>query len=394
MPWGVAAAVGGALITSQGAKSAAGDQADAARDAAALEAEAAAQTREDLKPWVTGGVAAQNKLASYLGTGMGTTGTVNGMQSGLTRDQVREQLLSQYTKTIPGATPVKGGDNYAINSAFANAPSSAYAQGSPQTGVAQYGGSGDATNVPGWYDGRTPTPQSTDQIDEAGLNAAIEKYYADQAAQESAMKSDPTYGSLLKQYKDGADFKFDATDLQNEAGYQFGLDQGMQGLDRAQASRGNFLSGAAVKQATRYAQDYAGTKANDAYTRQAGTWSMNKSAFDTNKNSIYNFLTGQSTLGQNSAARVGASNQQAAQGGSNALLAAGNASSAATIAGSNALASGLNGAVNSYNTNNPNSAAGWNSLLSNNGGGYSGYTGYKGTVDPIANLNTTNGWTN
>lgn len=386
MPWAAAASIAGAVITSQGAKSAAGKQSSAARDAAALEAEAAERTREDLAPWVSAGVSAQNKLAGYLGTGMGTTGTVNGMQSGLTRDKLREQLVSQYTRNVqPGAatTPGASAQPYEFD-------------GFKRTGGdgVQYGGAGDATGVPGWYDNKTSTPGTTTEVDEVGLNAAIDKYYADQTAQEAKMASDPTYGSLLKQYKDGADFKFDATDLENEAGYQFGLNQGMLGIDRAQASRGNFLSGAAMKESTRYAQDYAGTKANDAYNRQASTWKTNLGAFNANKNQIYDFLSGQSTLGQNSAAKVGAAAQQSAQGGGNALLAAGNAASAGTIASSNALASGLNGAVNSYNTNNPNTAAGWNSLLNSNGGGYSGYTGYKGNVDPIANLNTTNGWTN
>jgi hypothetical protein len=75
-------------------------------------------------------------------------------------------------------------------------------------------------------------------------------------------------------------------------------------------------------------------------------------------------------------------------------MSAGNAQAAASIAGGNALQSGINQAANSYNsTNNLNSAAGWNNLLSQQGGGYSGYTGYTGMNDPIANLNTRNGWT-
>lgn len=383
---GLAVTAGSAIMSSQSSKKAGKQQAAAAADAQALEAEAAAQTREDLQPWVTGGNAAQNKLATYLGTGMGSTGMVNGMESGLTREKLREQLVGQYTRNVQSGAATPAGSS---------------AQPYQSTGISINTTPGAASGGQYWDDAdsaslaaKQATGQMTTEVDEAGLNAAMDKYYADQAAQEAKMASDPNYGSLLKSYKDGADFKFDATDLENEAGYKFGLDQGMKGIDRAQASRGNFLSGAAMKESTRYAQDYAGTKANDAYTRQAGTWSMNKSAFDTNKNSIYNFLTGQSTLGQNAAAKVGASNQQAAQGGSNAILAAGNASSAATIAGGNAIASGLNGAVNTYNTNNPNSAAGWNGLLNYGGGGYSGYTGYKGTVDPIANLNTTNGWTN
>ncbi|MNY83806.1 hypothetical protein D3C86_2268340 [compost metagenome] len=55
--------------------------------------------------------------------------------------------------------------------------------------------------------------------------------------------------------------------------------------------------------------------------------------------------------------------------------------------------SGANSLANAYRTNNPSTTQGWNTLLSNNGGGYSGYTGYVGGSDPIANLNTSRGWT-
>lgn len=354
MTWGAVAVAGAGLVSGMMSADAAGDAADqqsqSAANATAAQERANAQMRADLAPWTSTGAAAQNKLATYLGTStLGNTGTVNGLQSGLTRDQVREQLLSQYTKPSVAAP--------AQTSAPANL---------------QYGGDGDSTGVPGWYD-QKPAAEAAGQVDEAGLNAAIEKYYADQATQEKALQSDPNYGSLLKSYKDGADFKFDATDLQNEAGYQFGLDQGMKGIDRAQASRGNFLSGAAIKESTRYAQDYAGTKANEAYARQAGTWGMNKAGFDSNRNSIYNFLTGQSTIGQNAAARVGTNNQQTANSAAENMMASGTAQAAGTIAGSNALASAFNRTVNTANSSSSlNGAAGWNTLLASNNIGRSG----------------------
>lgn len=333
---GAAAAIGGSMITANAAGDAADQQSASAADATAARERAAAQMRQDLSPWTISGGAAQSALNQRLGLGLGTSGTVGGMQSGLTRDQVRQQLLSQYTKSVtPGApaAPAQTSGGLNLNG----------------NGL-QYGGEGDSTGVPGWYDQRTASPQSTQEVDEAGLNAAIEKYYTDQSAQEKAMASDPAYGSLLKQ--------FTGADLENDPGYQFGLNQGQLGIDRAQAARGNFLSGAAVKEAARYGNDYAGTKFNEAYSRDSS-----------DKSRIYNFLNGVSTLGQNSAAQVGSGALKVGDANAGNLLASGNAQSAATIAGGNALQSGINGAVNAYRG------------ASNNG--LSGYDyGFNGSSNP------------
>jgi hypothetical protein len=230
-------------------------------------------------------------------------------------------------------------------------------------------------------------------VDYEGLDAAIASYYDEVNAQNAAAQADPTYGSLLRPYRNGQEFSFTGQDLASDPGYQFGLNQGTQGIERAQAARGNFLSGAAIKEATRFNEDYAGTKFNDAYSRNLSTWNTNLGAYNQNRNTIYNFLTGQSTMGQNSAAQVGTNNQQTANAVGNNIMGAGNAQAAGAIAGSNALVSGLNGVANSFRDNNLNSAAGWNNLLANQGGGYSGYTGYTGTTDSIGNMNTQRGWT-
>lgn len=55
--------------------------------------------------------------------------------------------------------------------------------------------------------------------------------------------------------------------ITSDPGYQFGLGQGVQALDRSAASKGGLYSGAQQKASQRYGQDYAGTKLNDAYAR-------------------------------------------------------------------------------------------------------------------------------
>jgi hypothetical protein len=54
----------------------------------------------------------------------------------------------------------------------------------------------------------------------------------------------------------------------SDPGYQFGLQQGQQALDRKIAAMGGRVSGAALKQAARFGTDYATTGYNAAYQRK------------------------------------------------------------------------------------------------------------------------------
>lgn len=434
MPWAAAGAVVGAVITSSAAGDAADQQSQSAAAATAAQQQAAAQMRSDLSPWTTSGGAAQTRLNQFLGIGgAGGTGVTSmGLQTGLSPDQVRQQLTSRYTRAGAGAgggantSPAVIGSRpgssirttpmpYYENGAAAIAalgPLGAYQYFQDQSRAQGILNSDGSWNAPTDYSPSTGVGGASATIDEEGLNAAIQKYYDEQKAQDAQAASDPNYGSLLRAYHNGAEFdsgpafSFTGENLASDPGYKFGLDQGTQGIERGQASRGNFLSGSAMKELDRFNQDYAGTKFNDAFTRASSTygtnlnrrqneWTTNRNSYNQDRNSIYDFLTGVSRTGQNSAAQVGTSNNRAAEVAGNNLTTAGTAQSAATVAGGNALQSGINSAVNNYNsTNNLNSAAGWNNMLSRQGGGYSGYTGYTGgSNDPIANLNTQNGWT-
>lgn len=348
---GAAAALGGAAISASGARSAAGQQAAAADRATQAQLSAQQQQRSDLAPWVQAGVGANSALQRYLGLGgAGSGGTTSlGLPTGLSRDQVRDQLLSQYTRNVTGAptspaTQDQGNSSQQMTQAyFGNAP-----VGTPA--------------------------QQTSTVDEAGLNSAIDKYYAEQGVQNAAAAQDPNYGSLLRAYRNGEDFSFTGKDLASDPGYQFGLNQGTQGLDRAQASRGNFLSGAAVKEAARFNEDYAGTKFGDAFNRNLNTWNTNLGAYNDNRNRVFNFLNGVSTLGQNSAAGTGAAALNVGNNIANNALATGNANAASSVATGNALQSGINQAANAYNSYNNRQASGT---------GLSGYDfGYNGQSNP------------
>lgn len=397
---GAVAGVAGAAISSSGARSAANAQAGASQEAQAMQMMAQAQMRSDLAPWVDAGKSAQNQLSRYLGTGTGGNQVSSaGLGMGLTPDQVRQQLLSRYTtqqrldaqgnaQPNPFAgTGYEGLASQLPTGTLSQAPDSVI-------GYTTAGAGNDEFRSPVYG---TPQPQTREVIDEEGLNAAIQQYYAEQRAFEEQAKQDPLYGSLLRPYKDGADFdpgdpfSFTGQDLQNEPGYQFGLQQGELGINRANASRGSFLSGAAMRELNRFNQDYAGTKFNEGFGRALTThntnltdrlnaWNTNLAAYNNNRNQIYNMLSGQSSQGQNAAAQVGNNNQQVANNVSNNLLASGNAAAAASIASGNAWQSGLNQAANALNTGN-NSVGGWNLLLANQ------------SQDPIASLNSQMKWT-
>ena len=110
-------------------------------------------------------------------------------------------------------------------------------------------------------------------------------------------------------------------------GYQFGLDQGQQALDRSAASRGLVLSGAQLKDSPTFGNNYA--------TQTAWQPSISE-------------LSGISTQGQNAAAGVGTQ------------LAAGQATAAGQVATGNALGQGITQLLSGYGSSYGPSAGGSN----------------------------------
>lgn len=78
---------------------------------------------------------------------------------------------------------------------------------------------------------------------------------------------------------------FDYTAFQNSPQYQFGLNQGMQGVQRQLAASGLTGSGAALKAANDYAQGYANNQFGDYYNRLAGLVGIGQQA--TNQTGAY-----------------------------------------------------------------------------------------------------------
>ena len=115
-------------------------------------------------------------------------------------------------------------------------------------------------------------------------------------------------------------------DVTQTPGYQFRLDEGLKALDRSAAARGGLLSGAALRGAMRYGQDYASNEYTNAYNR----------------------IASQAGLGQTAANNLGAYGQQYATNIGNTLGQGANAAASGYIGNANAWNQALGGATNYF----------------------------------------------
>lgn len=120
------------------------------------------------------------------------------------------------------------------------------------------------------------------------------------------------------------DTPLDQSTIQLDPGYQFGLKQGQQAIDRQTAAAGGRISGAALKAAAQYGTDYATTGYSAAYTR------ANQARADR-----LNRLAALAGVGQTATQSVDAAGASKANATSALMTAAGNNAGAATLAQAN-----------------------------------------------------------
>lgn len=313
---GAAAAVAGAAMSASASKSAAKTQANSARDANELQRQQFEAVRSDLEPYRDYGSGATNLLSQYLGI-TPSAGSGSGSGDGTAGAAGGNTLSGAELVSTAGGVPTFNHDLYGSNEAYRNAWDGLAAQHQGQFGEAY---------------SRYSDPE---QIRKGLLNRLapnLAQEQADAQAAVAAQAQSPNFGALLK--------NFTGDDLANEPGYQFGLQQGQQGIDRRAAAGGNYFSGAALKGAARFGNDYASTKFGEAFNRDSA-----------NKTRIYNFLSGGASLGQNAAAQTGNAGQAMAQQVGANTMGAANASGAAGIASANSLSNGVSSLAGAYNQN-------------------------------------------
>lgn len=138
---------------------------------------------------------------------------------------------------------------------------------------------------------------------------------------------------------------FTGADLQNEPGYQFGLAQGMKGLTNSAAARGGLLSGAALKAASQYNQDYAGTKFDAAFGRDAINKNRLASLAGVGQTAAGSNASAAMQLGSNAGATMYNTGNQLAQN----ALGVGNVRASSYLAQGNALTGAINQGVSAWN---------------------------------------------
>lgn len=168
------------------------------------------------------------------------------------------------------------------------------------------------------------------QSNAAGRASSKQAASTDRATAEQARQYDQTREDYapyreagkkaLGQYETEINAPVTSADVMSDPGYQFGLSQGQLGLDRKAAAAGGRVSGAALKSAAEYANNYATTGYNAAYQRRQDR--LNRLA------SLANI--GQTATGGSAAAGAAKSNAI-----SNLLSSQGDASAAASMAQGN-----------------------------------------------------------
>ena len=306
MPFGFddALMIGGSLLGGimggSSANKAAKQQAAAADAAMKLQKKMFDTQRADLEPWRRVGTQGLYSLANLMG-----------LSSGPTRQELVDQYKPQYTRQVAGTAATTGPD---LKTAM-------------RYGAQQGRTLNDILRLYPKLQGGSPTA-ATETTDWTGLNSAVDKAYSDQQA---AAAADPNFGFLAK--------RFGLSDFEAEPGYQFRQSEGEKALARAQAARGNYLSGQAAKEAARFGQNLATEEYGNAYNR-----------FVNDQTNIYNRMAGIAGIGQTATGALGAAAGNYGASVADLLTQQGNARAAGTVGQANAWNDALGGIGSQYNT--------------------------------------------
>ena len=142
--------------------------------------------------------------------------------------------------------------------------------------------------------------------------------------------------NALSQLEAGAgQQQWNASDFQEDPGYQFDLAQGQQAIQRSAAASGQLMSGGTLKALSNYSQNQASNEYQNAYNR-----------FTQNQTNTFNRLSTIAGLGQSASAQTNSAGMNSAnQMGAN-TIGAGNAAAAEEMAQGQILSGGLTNTTN------------------------------------------------
>jgi hypothetical protein len=142
---------------------------------------------------------------------------------------------------------------------------------------------------------------------------------------------------------------FGMSDFQQDPGYAFRQAEGMKGITNSAAARGGLLSGAALKAASQYNQNFASNEYGNAFARfkgnQEGRYNKLASLAGVGQIAANQNGSGAAQLGSN----VGNGMMNSGQIAGNNLIGAGNARASSYLAQGNALTGALNQGLSAWN---------------------------------------------
>jgi hypothetical protein len=302
------AGLAGSALSSSSASKAGKQQADAADRAADLQAQQAAQVRQDLSPYRDFG---QNAL---------------GLLGGIFGSQTPTQTIST---TTGGGGPVASGPR-----GQGDLPPGWTFQPGQQMGDGISEGTSSYFQQPSIHDASGNSVFSAPSMDD--LHQFVSNFGGGSGGTTTTTTIPGGYNGtggniLTANGLSGLTFQPTQAQLEATPGYQFIRAQGLQSVQNGNAAKGLGLSGAALKGAGQYATGLA-----------SQTLGQQQGIFQSNLNNIMQPLEWAANLGQTSATQTGQNSLQATANQGNMLTSGAAASAAGQVGSSNALAGGLN----------------------------------------------------
>lgn len=339
----------GGVMSSGAAKDAASTQADAASQAAAAQLQATRETnamqqsmydqaRADQSPWRTAGTGALSKLSQLLG--VDTPSNPNAASNLPALQRQYNDSLTTYNNLLNSSA---GGGGSQLPPAYQSALASYGAQPAGWDGdyltliMAQQ--AQQAQQGQGGYGGG--------QYNQAAINAA--------KANLDSLKAqiDAMQGQSQDMAPRGSDFgsfnhQFGASDFQADPGYQFTRKQGELALDRANASKGRYASGAALKDLLSFNTGLANQTYDNAFNRYQ-TDLGNRFGRLSSLAGIGQAATNQvSQLGANTANNIASNTMSGTASANNSLLSGAAARASGYVGSANAIGGGIGNASSMY----------------------------------------------
>lgn len=289
-----AAAVGGAAISANASSKASKAQQQASSDANATQLAQYNQTREDQTSWRSSGESALNRLNIGLG------------------------LDNAY------AAPQQSEGNFDSN---------AYLRAHPEV------------NNKDLWSGSAYSHYQNGFGDFVGNDSYNRQLAASQNPQTN--QGQAGFGDLTKQSTAfSKPFNFEA-----DPGYAFREAEGMRGINNSAAARGGVLSGAALKAASKYNQNFASNEYGNSFNRYQTENTNQFNRDTTNQTNSFNRLASIAGVGQTAANQTASAGQNMANNVSQNQLGAGNAQASGYVGQANALNGAIGQGVNMYQQN-------------------------------------------